>query len=156
MQSAFFMSAARLMATPFNRARSAHKAAKHGPSLTWRIIRPAFANRRRSADAKTADCIRPTLAGPALRRADHAEPVVADIEASIAEGGAGVQRADRPRSRISYPHVLVLRSIQMIQRTPLPHFPGESRDPLLPWAPAFAGEAGLNGGLHACESCELI
>jgi hypothetical protein len=27
---------------------------------------------------------------------------------------------------------------------PPPRFPGESRDPLLPWAPAFAGEAVLS------------
>src|SRR5215831_9444317 len=34
---------------------------------------------------------------------------------------------------------LALRTIQMIQLVPAPRFPGESRDPLLPWAPAFAG-----------------
>ena len=38
---------------------------------------------------------------------------------------------------------LVLRSNRMIQRTPPPRFPGESRDPFLPWTPASAGEAGL-------------
>jgi hypothetical protein len=42
---------------------------------------------------------------------------------------------------------LVFRVIQMIQLAPS-RFPGESRDLLLPWAPAFAGEAGLNEGLH--------
>jgi hypothetical protein len=36
---------------------------------------------------------------------------------------------------------LVLRIIQISQLTPPPRFPGEGRDPLLPWAPAFAGEA---------------
>ena len=39
---------------------------------------------------------------------------------------------------------LVLRTIQTIQQTPPSRFPGESRDPLPPWAPAFAGEAGLS------------
>jgi hypothetical protein len=32
--------------------------------------------------------------------------------------------------------------------TPFLCFPGEGRDPPLPWAPAFAGEAGLSGVLH--------
>src|SRR5436853_2203382 len=32
---------------------------------------------------------------------------------------------------------LVLRIIQISQLTPPPRFPGEGRDPLLPWAPAF-------------------
>jgi hypothetical protein len=32
----------------------------------------------------------------------------------------------------------------MISADALPRFPGEGRDPLLPWAPAFAGEAGLS------------
>jgi hypothetical protein len=31
---------------------------------------------------------------------------------------------------------------------PPPRFPGESRDPLLLWAPAFAGEAVLSVVLH--------
>ena len=38
-----------------------------------------------------------------------------------------------------------------------PRFPGEGRDPLLPWAPAFAGEAGSGierGALLPGESCE--
>jgi hypothetical protein len=43
---------------------------------------------------------------------------------------------------------LVLRTIQMIQQIPPPRFPGESRDPLLPWAPAFAGEAVLSEVIH--------
>jgi len=36
------------------------------------------------------------------------------------------------------------RTIQMIQLTPAPRFPGEGRDLLLPWTPASAGEAGLS------------
>jgi hypothetical protein len=36
----------------------------------------------------------------------------------------------------------------MVQLTPPPRFPGEGQDPLLPWAPAFAGEAGLNEVLN--------
>jgi hypothetical protein len=36
----------------------------------------------------------------------------------------------------------------MIQQIPLLAFPAKSRDPLLPWAPAFAGEAVLSEALH--------
>jgi hypothetical protein len=36
----------------------------------------------------------------------------------------------------------------MIQQIPLLAFPAESRDPLLPWAPAFAGEAVLSEVLY--------
>jgi hypothetical protein len=36
----------------------------------------------------------------------------------------------------------------MIQQIPLLAFPAQSRDPLLPWAPAFAGEAVLSEVLH--------
>jgi hypothetical protein len=36
----------------------------------------------------------------------------------------------------------------MIQQIPLLAFPAESRDPLLPGEPAFAGEAVLNEVLH--------
>jgi hypothetical protein len=39
------------------------------------------------------------------------------------------------------PIYLVFRIIQMRQLILPPRFPGEGRDPLLPWAPAFAGEA---------------
>jgi hypothetical protein len=44
--------------------------------------------------------------------------------------------------------LLVLRTIQMIHQNPLLAFPAESRDPLLRWAPAFAGEAVLSEVLH--------
>jgi hypothetical protein len=37
---------------------------------------------------------------------------------------------------------LALRTRQLIQLTPTPRFSGESRNPPLPWTPAFAGEAG--------------
>ena len=50
---------------------------------------------------------------------------------------AGRTHAPLPRVLL----VLVLRIIQISQLTPPPRFPGEGRDPLLPWAPAFAGEA---------------
>jgi hypothetical protein len=50
---------------------------------------------------------------------------------------------------------LVLRVIQMIQLPPCPRFPGESRDLRLPWAPAFAGDAGLKRGASLLgKSCE--
>src|SRR3954447_19462511 len=39
---------------------------------------------------------------------------------------------------------LALRTIQMIEQIPLLAFPAKARDPLLPWAPAFAGEAVLS------------
>jgi hypothetical protein len=39
--------------------------------------------------------------------------------------------------------ILVHRIIQLIQLDTPARFPGEGRDPLLPWAPAFAGVAGL-------------
>src|SRR5215472_9353569 len=42
---------------------------------------------------------------------------------------------------------LGLRLRQTIQQAP-PRFPGGSRDPPLPWAPAFAGEAGSSVVLH--------
>jgi hypothetical protein len=58
--------AARLMAIPSNRVRTTDKAVKRLQSLTPRTICLAFANkRRRSGDAKMADCIRPTPAGSA-------------------------------------------------------------------------------------------
>jgi hypothetical protein len=45
---------------------------------------------------------------------------------------------------VGFDQRLVLRTIQTIQQTPPSRCPGESRDPLPPWAPAFAGEAGLS------------
>ena len=58
----------------------------------------------------------------------------------------------------SDPARLVLRTIQMVQLTPSPRFPGEGRDPLLPWAWAFAGEARLNevlnGPVHRVNESE--
>ena len=58
------------------------------------------------------------------------------------------------RARIVYPTetmeyrvrefgLLMHKFIQLMQSTSPPRFPGEGRDPLLPWAPAFAGVAGL-------------
>jgi hypothetical protein len=39
--------------------------------------------------------------------------------------------------------LLVHRFIQLMQLDVPPRFPGEGRDPLLPWAPAFADVADL-------------
>jgi hypothetical protein len=46
---------------------------------------------------------------------------------------------------VPHANTLVHRFIQLMQlsSTSSPRFPGEGRDPLLPWAPAFAGVAGL-------------
>ena len=49
----------------------------------------------------------------------------------------GLQDAGDPNQ------TLMRRIIQLIQLDTLPRFPGAGRDLLLPWAPAFAGVAGL-------------
>jgi hypothetical protein len=80
-----------------------------------------------------------------------------DVFSCAGEGSRGVMkmaaaiRVDRsPVNEVAIGHdiahscfALVHRIIQLIQLDTLPRFPGEGRDPLLPWAPAFSGVAGL-------------